>query len=126
MRHNQACELARPDTPCKCKCGGAFHGRIHQDKLNRWLNMEKNMTVEMGGEVGEEVQRILKKGKVRCYGICFKETDAQDIRGYPHDGGLADKDGKKWWVYVHCSNPVEREGKLEECGYDTSWGKIRD
>lgn len=82
---------------------------------------EREMTEDMGGEVAAFVKRVYGK-KVRCHGICFKETVATDIRGYPHDGGLKDGNGNKWWVYVHCENPV----KKRTCNYDTSFGKVRD
>lgn len=84
---------------------------------------EEVMTEEMGGRVGEVVRQLKQKGAIHCHGICRKDTPTDDIRGYPHDGGIPDKDGKRWWVYVHCANPVKRCGKTEECAYDTSWGK---
>ena len=89
------------------------------------MNDEREMTEVMGGGVGDEVKRIKDKGVIPCHGICFADAATDDIRGYPHDGGLEDKDTNKWWVYVHCINPVKRNGKTEDCNYDTSWGKIR-
>ena len=38
------------------------------------------------------------------------------IVGYPHDGGQKDKEGHKWWLYVHCPDPI--------CGYDTAIWKV--
>lgn len=86
---------------------------------------ESTMTLSMGGEVAEEVKRLEKSGTIRCRGICFKDTPTTDIRGYPHDGGIPDAQGKKWWVYVHCNNPVTRDEKRGKCDYQTSWGKIQ-
>lgn len=85
---------------------------------------EVQMTENMGGEVGRIVAEIRKAVSISCHGICFDETATNDIRGYPHEGGIADSSGKRWWVYVHCSNPVKRAGKRATCDYDTSWGKI--
>lgn len=83
---------------------------------------EKQMTEDMGGEVGEVVKKLKALKEVKCWGVCFKKTSTADIRGYPHDGGIPDKDGKLWWVYVHCNNPL----KERNCDYDTSLGKIRE
>ena len=83
---------------------------------------EIQMTEDMGGEVGAAVKKLKALKEVKCHGICFKMTSTDDIRGYPHDGGIPDKDGKLWWVYVHCNNPL----KDRKCDYDTSWGKIRE
>ena len=75
---------------------------------------ETEMLESMGGKVGEVVKKLIDMGTVRCHGICFKDTPTTDIRGYPHEGGIPDKDGKKWWVYVHCNNPL----KNRTCDYD--------
>lgn len=80
------------------------------------------MTEEMGGEVGEAVRKLKEMKKIKCHGICFKETSTRDVRGYPHDGGIPDKNGDKWWVYVHCNNKL-KSGRL--CEYDTSLNKIK-
>lgn len=87
------------------------------------MNDEIQMTEEMGGEVGEAVRKLKELGTVRCIGICYDQTSTDDIRGYPHDGGIPDKDGKLWWVYVHCNNISKRH---RECGYCTAVHKIRE
>jgi hypothetical protein len=74
---------------------------------------EKYMFPCMGGEVEEVLKDYL--GKVmKCLGVCGKNITIRKFRGYPHDNGLADAAGQRWWVYVHC----------DRCKYDTSWGKI--
>jgi len=87
---------------------------------------EKEMTEEMGGEVGEEVKRLKSLQHIECHGICLDYISVLDIRGYPHDCGLKDSTGKQWWVYVHCNNKIERNGKTRYCDYNTSWGKIKN
>lgn len=82
---------------------------------------EKTMTEDMGGEVADFIRKV--KGKyIHCYGTCWSDVQCNDIRGYPHEGGLADATGQKWWVYVHCTNPKDVKGN--ECGYDISFSKV--
>ena len=40
------------------------------------------------------------------------------IVGYPHDGGIKDENGHKWWLYVHCP--------AQNCGYDTAIWKVNN
>lgn len=86
------------------------------------MNEEQEMTEDMGGKVGKAVKNLKERKTILCRGVCFKDTPTTDIRGYPHDGGIPDKDGKLWWVYVHCNNNTTTR---DECGYETSWKKIR-
>lgn len=95
--------------------------------MNKQMNTaigEQEATVDMGGELGRTVAKIKKRDKVQCHGICRKMTSTEDLRCYPHEGGLPDKDGKRWWLYVHCHNVVKRNDRKDVCGYETSWGKI--
>lgn len=99
-------------------------GKLTSEVGGTKLDNERHLTADMGGEVGAEVKRLKDLGKVECHGVCFKDTSTDDIRGYEHSGGLEDSYGKKWWVYVHCNNPVMR-ADIGVCDYDTSWRKIR-
>ena len=73
----------------------------------------------MGGELGEMIHKL--QGKTfQCTCRKHKKTWEQNtitlksFLAYPHDGGLADKDGNKWWLYHTCPH----------CSYDWSWWKI--
>lgn len=82
---------------------------------------ETEITPDFGGPVGEMAAKLLGR-RFECQGNCVWKKESISIKlidklyGYPHDGGLADKDGKKWWLYYHC----------KECNYDTSWWKIEN
>ena len=41
---------------------------------------------------------------------------AENFYGYEHDGGLADKNGKRWWVFVRCTKP-----RVKGLEYETSF-----
>ena len=66
----------------------------------------------MGGEIGQTILSMKGK-KLTC--SCKQKITVGAWLGYPHEGGLADKDGKKWWVYVECP----------KCEYDWSWHKVQ-
>jgi hypothetical protein len=71
---------------------------------------------EMGGEIKELLDKIKDK-EFSCTCSLWRGKKKQvldSFLGYPHDGGLADKDGNKWWVYYRC----------KVCGYDWSFWKI--
>lgn len=44
----------------------------------------------------------------------FEIGPQADIRGSPHDSGLEDREGEKWWVSVECPN----------CGIHESFGDM--
>lgn len=68
------------------------------------------MSVKMGLEVREFIEKAHGK-RLRCYGICKKTYAIDYLMGYPHDGGLEDVTGKKWWVFFKCPT----------CNYGTSF-----
>jgi hypothetical protein len=109
-KHCAACENAKPKTRCKCSCGGVFHAinNIKNETEGRAMNEQ------VGGELGEMIKK-LKGKRFECLGTCHKKHTIRVLLAYPHDGGLADKDGKKWWLYYEC----------DDCGYQTSWWKIQ-
>jgi len=71
------------------------------------------MKTEMGGEVAEFIGAWANK-KIRCFGVCHQVRVMKDFGGYEHDGGLADGQGKKWWVYFECP----------KCRYGHSFSKM--
>lgn len=77
-------------------------------------------TEKMGGELGKTIKE-LKGHVIDCLGVCRKRYKITEFRAYPHDGGLADKTGKRWWLYSHCHVKL-RSGYM--CNYDMSWHKI--
>jgi hypothetical protein len=66
---------------------------------------------KMGGEIGKTIQAMNGK-QFTC--TCNHTIQLYTFAAYPHYGGLADKDGKRWWLYVTCSH----------CNYEWSWHKI--
>lgn len=72
---------------------------------------EKILTEEFGGRIGEWVKKITGKN-ITC--VCGKRYEITEVIGYPHEGGLADKDKKVWWPYIVCP----------KCGYQLAYWKI--
>jgi hypothetical protein len=73
----------------------------------------RSMSVQMGGPLAALILRLsgttfncICDTPIRVTETCFD--------GYPHDGGVADAAGRKWWIWVHC----------DKCGFDTSAWKI--
>lgn len=114
LKHDVSCEIARPETPCRCRCNGKWHGKLRERKLTEWETMNEQMTKDMGGEVGEFITKW--EGKtIKCFGICHTEQVMDSFVGYEHDGGLEDKNGKKYWVFFECP----------ECNYGHSFAKMK-
>lgn len=100
------------------------------------LKDEEILTEVWGGECADILHNYAGV-EFACGGVCQKNikirlpfieldkpmTHLYDNRyrlapivGYPHDGGQKDKEGHKWWLYVHCPDP--------KCGYDTAIWKV--
>jgi hypothetical protein len=111
--HNLRCEHATAKL-CRCGCNGVWHGsKAHRDEL---MPGEKTMSIDDGGEVAEFLKNIDGK-RFECHGVCgntILTATTTSFHAYPHDGGLADKDGKRWWLSIQCPN----------CDYETSYGHI--
>lgn len=71
------------------------------------------MDKSMGGEVAEFLEQWAGE-TIKCFGVCHKEREMVSFKGYEHDGGLADKDGNRWWVYFECP----------KCRYGHSFAKM--
>lgn len=74
-------------------------------------NNEKYISTTDGGEIEEILNRLTGEA-FKC--TCGKTNELDRFIAYPHDGGIADKDGNKWWVYWHCP----------DCHYEWSWHKL--
>ncbi len=105
MTHNCRCGYANPKSKCRCSCGGAMHG---VERNAKYLMINENL----GGEIEVLIKRT--QGKKFLCPSCGTIQYACGWLAYPHDGGLADKDGNKWWVFLEC----------EHCNYGASWHKV--
>jgi len=120
--HSGDCENAHTDR-CRCWCGGEFHGirsgvyaKIEGKIIEPTIAGERIMTLDDGGMVTNELMTHAGE-QFTCVGPCNKPLSTDVIWGYPdHSGGFADKDGRKWWLYVKC--PL--------CNYATSLWKIKN
>lgn len=109
MTCTDRCRNAKKESRCVCSCGGDNHAKYsEEDKMN-----DKIMDVTMGGEVASFIEKWENK-TIRCYGVCRKDRVMDVFYGYPHDGGLADAQGNKWWVYFKCPT----------CKYGHSFSKM--
>ena len=76
---------------------------------------DRSITAELGGEVGQLIHD-LAGSQFLCSGCHDIHTlTAESWRGRPHDGGLMDGRGRRWWPYVRCPNE----------SYDNSWKTVR-
>lgn len=108
-KHSVRCECAHPKSRCRCACRGALHGiaRVNAETGVR----ERIITIAMGGDIDKELTPLLGE-EYEC--VCGKMVEIGNMKGYPHEGGLKDGEGKKWWVYHLCPH----------CEYEMSFWKI--
>jgi hypothetical protein len=69
------------------------------------------LTQECGGKLGQTIIELMGKA-FKCH--CGTRIDIDGFVGYQHGGGLADKDGTKYWLFLECPH----------CEYQWSWSKI--
>lgn len=112
MTHNSRCELAKPLGKCRCSCGGKYHG-IANERNDGFNGPTRTVNENLGGEVGRTI-KILTGVPFTC--TCGKHQILGGFFGYPHTGGLDDKDGNRWWLYYECEN--------RKCRYEWSWWKL--
>ncbi|HEY1198463.1 MAG TPA: hypothetical protein VGG32_07030 [Thermoplasmata archaeon] len=74
---------------------------------------EKRMSPEDGGEVAEFIRNV-DEGSYECLCGNHVKLNERSFRGYPHEGGLSDKNGKRWWVWATCPR----------CNYQMSWRSL--
>ncbi len=110
-KHSARCENANPLGECKCKCGGKYHGTQHALVLKDKSKHIRSINARLGGEVGDVINTLSDK-RFMC--TCGKLAILDNFSAYPHDGGLADAEDKKWWLLYVCS----------KCDHQWSWDKI--
>ena len=76
---------------------------------------DRTVDESLGGEIGDMIKSLFRK-QFQCTCHNKKMIRLETFVAYPHDGGLADKDGNKWWLYVTCPH----------CGYEWSWHKLQN
>ena len=83
--------------------------------MNDYLNPDEVVLNEgMGGEIADLISRT--KGRTfSCIGASFGHFEQVGTwYGYPHQRGLPDAEGMKWWPYQKCT----------ESTYETAWWKV--
>jgi len=100
--HTNRCRYARTKPEkCKCSCQGYLHGGGDDESIGPG---EILMTESMGGEVGDFI-RENKSKEYYCLGSHPGRNKVHTIDrfyGVEHEGGLKDRNGKGWWVFVVC------------------------
>jgi hypothetical protein len=72
---------------------------------------DKIIEYSYGGEISEFIRKY-RYLQLRC--VCSFKYMMDKFVGYPHDGGLKDKNNHGWWVYTVCPR----------CKYEMSFHKI--
>lgn len=114
-KHSERCENAKPKSRCRCRCGGSKHGtHSAQYGIGFGPNVDRSVNINMGGDLGKAIESMTGKS-FEC--SCRRTIPlGSNFLAYPHEGGLADAEGNKWWLYVSCP----------WCDYDWSWWKIEN
>lgn len=109
MSHTKLCELSKSKHKyCRCSCKGALHNIKSTEGKG---SNEKLLSFNDGGEI----ESFIREVTAICFNCsCGRPIVVRDIFGYPHEMGLMDKEGKKWWVFIECEN----------CNYNWNWQKI--
>ena len=72
------------------------------------------LTEEMGGEIAD----LIRNARNKAYSCMGASSEHYEVvgpwYGYPHPGGLVDKNGMKWWTYQKCTMS----------NYKTAWWKV--
>lgn len=113
MNHDERCDHANPNNKCNCHCGGARHGSAYEQRQHDQFS--RSLNPNLGGEIAEMMLKLQDAPRPECN--CGKrgcEIVTDEPMGYPHDGGLADSQGRKWWLWYPST----------KCGYQWSWGKV--
>ena len=108
--HNKRCENANPDSPCRCSCGGKYHGTRNKKPDNTNI---RSINEKLDGEVAKVLNALTGK-EYRC--TCGKNTILRNFMGYIHSDGVPDENGTKWWILFICP----------KCKHQWSWDKIQN
>jgi hypothetical protein len=97
--------------------GPFCYAKLKRDeKRENSLPGEIVLTTNMGGEIEELINETALKS-YNCLGLPKGHIEIVGAwHGYPHDGGLSDKNGKKWWAYQKCS----------QSNYEMAYWKIKN
>jgi len=69
---------------------------------------------EDGGEVGEIVSTVV--GETWECPHCYSELVVGGLDGRPHEHGVEDENGDKWWLYLECP----------DCGHEERYSRVQD
>ena len=87
----------------------------YKDSEVNFLPGETVLTTDMGGEVEKLIMETSLK-RYECLGLPSGHTEIVGAwYGYPQDGGIPEKDGKKWWAYQKCTHS----------NYEMSYWKVK-
>jgi DNA-directed RNA polymerase subunit RPC12/RpoP len=117
-----------PECGCDVKEGVPLvirEGRIRCPNCRTWqpekVEGDRPMSEADGGQIAtviramrsldEDSRRLLTVHKTPYCPGERRSDPVLVLLGYPHDGGLADSSGRRWWLFARCA----------DCGYDTSW-----
>ena len=93
------------------------YSKLEQEgkKLDKLIE-ETVLTTDMGGDVEKLIMETSMK-RYECLGLPSGHMEIVGAwYGYPHDGGIPDKDGKKWWAYQKCT----------QSNYEMSYWKVKN
>ena len=106
-------------TPLSVKRGiGPFcYAKLKRDEKREISSPgEIVLTTDMGGEIEELINETALKS-YNCLGLPKGHIEIVGAwHGYPHDGGLSDKDGQRWWPYQKCS----------QSNYEMAYWKVKN
>lgn len=112
-KHNSRCENSKKEA-CKCSCNGQLHGGRSRDLSKEIENMDEiRIDESFDGEVAKFIRKY-RGTEYDCFGVHKSSSwqvrlhKATEFYAYPHDGGLEDGNGRKWWVFAKCSNPHQK------------------
>ena len=89
---------------------------FNKDSEVNFLPGEIILTTDMGGEVEKLIMETSMK-RYECLGLPTGHFELVGAwHGYPHDGGIPDKDGKNWWAYQKCTHS----------NYEMSYWKVKN
>ena len=89
---------------------------FNKDSEVNFLPGEIVLTTDMGGEIGKLIGETALK-RYECLGLPTGHFEIVGAwYGYPHDGGIPDKDGKRWWAYQKCTHS----------NYEMSYWKVKN
>ncbi len=108
--HNRKCELADMGTRCRCNCNGRLHG-IARANANTQDPAKPISIGKAGGEIQAFFHPLLGKD-YEC--VCGDHVPIGELMAYPHEGGMKDEDGRRWWVFCTCPS----------CGHELSAWKL--